>query len=49
MRATNAIIIPEIEPIRSAMLVLWKKMPKLMIAKSHNGMKIVAKDTNGYL
>lgn len=49
MSAMYAIIMPEIEPIRSPTDVFWKKMLRLMTAKSHNGRKIVAKDTDGYL
>ncbi len=49
IKATKAIIIPEMEPRRSAIEVFWKNIPKLMTASSHKGRKIVARESTGYL
>jgi hypothetical protein len=49
IKATNAIIIPEIDPTLSPMLVFWKNIPKFITAKIHKGKNIVAKYTDGYL
>jgi len=49
IKATKAIINEAIEAILSAKVLSWKKIPKLMIANSHNGKKIVAKATKGNL
>ncbi len=49
IKATNAIIIAEIEATRSAIDGSWKNIPMLMTASSHKGKKIDAKESIGYL
>lgn len=49
INATKAIIKAAIDAILSDKVLSWKNIPKLMIAKSHNGRKIVAKATVGNL
>lgn len=49
IRATKAIISAAIDAILSAKFSSWKKIPKLIIAKSHKGRNIVAKATTGNL
>lgn len=49
IKATDAIITAAMDAILSPKRLPWKKIAKFMIAKSHNGMKIVANETTGYL
>jgi hypothetical protein len=45
----KAIINDAIEAIRSESGSFWKNIPRFMIAKDHNGRKIVAKEAMGCL
>ncbi len=49
IKATNAIITAAILAIRSPKPLSWKKIPKLIIAKTHKGRKIVVNVTVGRL
>lgn len=49
IRATKAIIIPDIEPTLSPIDVFWKNIDKLITANNHNGKNIVANVSNGNL
>ena len=49
IKATKAIINAAIEAILSAKLLSWKNIPKLMIARSQRGKKMVARATMGNL
>lgn len=48
-KATKAIIKADKLPIRSPNPVSWKNIPRLMIPKSHKGIKIVNSVTKGNL